>query len=114
MGDGTVTSTQFYLLAGEQGSNPMQFLFLIGGMILIMYFVMFRPQMKEQKRRRAMLAAIKKHDQVLTSGGVYGTVVSVSEAEVVLKIDDNVRVKFARSAVTAIVNRNDDEDDTSS
>jgi len=110
MGDGTVTSTQFYLLAEGQGSNPMQFLFLIGGMILIMYFVMFRPQMKEQKRRRAMLAAIKKHDQVLTSGGLYGTVVSVSDAEVVLKIDDNVRVKFARSAVTAIVNRDDDED----
>jgi len=114
MGDGTVTSTQFYLLAGEQGGKPMQFLFLIGGMILIMYFVMFRPQMKEQKRRRAMLAAIKKHDQVLTSGGIYGTVVSVHENDVTVKIDDNVRVKVARSAVTAIVNRDDAEDDKSS
>lgn len=104
-----------YLLQEQQGQGggSMQFLFLIGGMLLIMYFVMFRPQMKEQKRRREMLASVKKHDQVLTSGGVYGVVVSVAENDIVLKVDDNVRIKFARSAITAIVSRDKDEEEAS-
>ena len=105
-------SLNFLYLLQEQapGGGGMQILFLIGGMILIMYFVMFRPQMKEQKRRRAMLAAIKKHDHVVTSGGIHGVVVSVSENEIVLKVDDNVRIKFARSAVAAVLAKDQDEE----
>ncbi len=102
-----------FLLQGEaqSGGGLTQFLFLMGGMILIMYFVLFRPQMKEQKKRKAMLASIKKHDHVLTNGGIHGVVVSVSDNDVVLKIDENsnIRVKFSRSAVNNILSREKEE-----
>lgn len=100
------------LLQGEsEGGGWAQMLLFLGGMIAIMYFIMFRPQMKEQKRRRAMLAAIKKHDHVVTNGGIHGVVVSVGETEVVLKIDENnnIRVKFARSAISAVVKKEEEE-----
>jgi preprotein translocase subunit YajC len=103
----------FLYLAQEGGQQPgglMSMLPLIVGLFLIMYFVMIRPQMKEQKKRRAMLAALKKHDNVLTSGGVYGTVVSLTETDAVLKVDENCRIKFARSAVSAILNREGEEE----
>jgi preprotein translocase subunit YajC len=110
-GGGMHSFNSLFLLQEQGGqASPFNFLFLIGGMLLIMYFVMFRPQMKEQKRRKEMLASVKKHDQVLTSGGVYGVVVSVGESDVVLKVDDNVRIKFARSAITAIISRDKDEE----
>jgi len=106
------STTFLYLLqekTAQQPSGLMQMLPLIVGLFLIMYFVMIRPQMKEQKKRRQMLAALKKHDQVLTQGGIYGTVVSLNDSEVVLKIAENVRVKFSRSAVTAIIPKERDE-----
>ncbi len=101
--------SHFLNILQEQGGGWGQMLLFLGGMIAIMYFVMFRPQMKEQKRRRLMLAGIKKHDHVITNGGIHGVVVSVADTEVVLKVDDNVRIKFARSAVTAIVKRDEEE-----
>jgi preprotein translocase subunit YajC len=101
-----------YLLQEEGGapagdapptSGPGQFLFIMVGMILIFYFLMIRPNMKEQKRRKEMLAAVKKHDRVITNGGMHGVVVSVSDADVTLKIDENVRVKFSRSAIATVL-----------
>lgn len=74
---------------------------LLVGIILIFYFLMIRPQMKEQKRRREMLSELKKNDKVVTNGGMHGTIVSLSDDHVVLKVDDsqNVRIKFSRSAI---------------
>ncbi|MHC4944151.1 MAG: preprotein translocase subunit YajC [Planctomycetota bacterium] len=75
------------------------------GMILIFYFLLIRPQMKETKRRKEMLSSVKKHDRVITSGGIYGVVVSVGDNEVVLKVDDssNTRLKFTRAAIATIL-----------
>ena len=91
--------------AAPTGGSPMSMIVLLGGMFLILYFIMIRPQMKEQKRRKQMLASIKKHDPVITTGGIYGVVVSVTDTEVTLKVDDsnNVRIKFSRSAVATIL-----------
>ncbi|MFG0315913.1 MAG: preprotein translocase subunit YajC [Planctomycetota bacterium JB042] len=72
---------------------------LLVGFILIFYFLMFRPQIKEQKRRREMLSTLKKNDKVVTNGGMHGTIVSLGEDTVVLKVDDNVRIKFSRAAI---------------
>ena len=81
------------------------------GMIAIFYFLLIRPQMKEQKRRKEMLAAVKKHDKVVTTGGIYGVVVAVGDNDITIKIDDgnNVRVKFTRAAVATIL-REEGED----
>jgi len=87
-----------------QGSF-LQLLPLFAGIIAIMYFLVFRPARKQEQRRREMLAQIKKNDKVLTTGGIFGVVMSVKDDEVVLKIDEaqNVRVRVARSAVASIL-----------
>lgn len=69
----------------------------------IFYLLVFRPQQKRQKQHRAMLEALKKGDRVVTSGGLYGTVVGVKSNVAVLKIAENVKAEFQRSAITAIV-----------
>jgi preprotein translocase subunit YajC len=88
-----------------------QFLIVMLGMILIFYFLLIRPQMKENKRRKEMLASVKKHDRVITSGGIYGVVVSVGDNEVVVKVDDsnNTRLKFTRSAIATILREEEPE-----
>lgn len=70
-------------------------------LLLIFYFLMLRPQRKQEKERREMLDGLKKNDQVTTVGGLYGTVSSVGEDTVTLRVDDarDVRVKVMRGSI---------------
>ncbi len=66
----------------------------------VMYFMLIRPQMKQQKELARMQAALKKNDEVVTAGGMHGTVVNVKDGVVTLRVDDNVRIDVDRSAVS--------------
>jgi preprotein translocase subunit YajC len=68
----------------------------------IVYFMIIRPQQKKQKDTEAMRASIKKGDRVLTTGGLYGTVVGEREGVVVLKVADEVKLEFARDAIIQV------------
>ncbi|MBQ3799559.1 MAG: preprotein translocase subunit YajC [Treponema sp.] len=72
--------------------------------ILIMYFLMIRPQNKKQKETQKMLDALKKGDKVITIGGIHGTVSNVKDDTVTVKVDDNCRIEFNRSAIASVVN----------
>ena len=85
--------------AAAPGGNPMV---MIGYMVIIFglfYFLMIRPQMKKEKERKKMIAAVKTGDRVLFCGGMLGTVANVKEGLLVIKIADNVKVEVARGAV---------------
>jgi preprotein translocase subunit YajC len=71
--------------------------------ILIFYFLIIRPQNKKRKETEKMLSALKKGDKIVTIGGIHGTVQSVRETTVLVKVDDNVKIEFLRSAVSNIV-----------
>ena len=90
--------------AGTTGSMMTTFV-TFGLIIVIFYFLIIRPQKKRDKETKEMLAAIKKGDKVVSIGGIHGTVVAVKEATVVVKVDDNTRLEFSRSAISSIVNR---------
>ena len=83
--------------------GPLAMLFPFVMMFLIFYMLVFRPQAKARKAQEAMLRNLKKHDEVVTSGGIYGTVVNVKLDVVTLRIDENVRVDVERSAVARLV-----------
>lgn len=68
----------------------------------IFYFLMIRPQQKQQKKHREMLAAIKKGDKVITRGGLMGTVYGIAENVVTLEIAENVKAKFSRDAIAGV------------
>lgn len=86
------------------GGGMTSFFIMIALMFLIMYFLIIRPQKKEQKKRVEMLSLMKKNDHVLTSGGIYGVILSVKDNDVILKIDEqnNTKVRVAKSAIIHI------------
>ena len=73
--------------------------------LVVFYFILFRPRSKEQKHRRQMLSSMKKNDRVMTIGGVVGTVVQVRDDEVVVKVDEsaNVKLTFIRGSIQKIL-----------
>src|SRR5689334_23520941 len=71
----------------------------------IVYFMIIRPQQKKQKETEAMRSSIKKGDRVLTTGGLYGTVVGEREDIVVLKVADDVKMEFSREAIIQVKER---------
>jgi preprotein translocase subunit YajC len=79
--------------------------------IAIFYFLIIRPQNKKQKETQKMLSALKKGDKVVTIGGVHGTIQSVKEQSVVIKVDDNTKIEFSRSAISSIVAAKEDKEE---
>ena len=69
----------------------------------VMYFLMIRPQMKQQKELAQMQGKLQKNDEVVTVGGIYGTVVNLKDSVVTLRIDDNVRMDVDRNSVGRLV-----------
>ncbi len=92
------------------GLSPMMMLLPLVGVFLFMMWSSSSSQKKDRKRREEMLAGISKHSKVQTSGGVIGTVVEVKDTEVVLKVDEanNVKMRFAKSAVQEVFASEDD------
>jgi len=89
--------------AGAAGAGMATFLpFIL--IILIMYFLMIRPQNKKQKETQRMLDALKKGDKVITIGGIHGTVSSVKDDTVTVRVDENCSMVFNRSAIATVVN----------
>jgi preprotein translocase subunit YajC len=86
---------------GQQGSLISTFVPLLV-IFAIFYFLMIRPQQKQQKRHREMLAALKKGDRVVTRGGIIGTIHTVADNAVVLEVAENVKIKFSRESVAGI------------
>ncbi len=66
----------------------------------IFYFLLIRPQQKRQKDHKALLANLRKGDQVITAGGLYGRITGLTDTVVTLEITEKVRVKVARSQIT--------------
>ena len=84
--------------APPPGAGMMTFLFPIL-LLVIMYFLMIRPQQKRMKEHRAMLDKLSKGDEVITSGGIAGTVTDIGDNFVTLEVADNVRVRVQKAAV---------------
>jgi preprotein translocase subunit YajC len=72
---------------------PIVFIFAI------FYFLLIRPQQKKQKEHEKMLSELKKNDEVVTSGGIHGTVVNVKDDTLILKIDENVKIEMNKNAI---------------
>ena len=85
------------------GPSYMNFVPILG-MLAIFYFFMIRPQQKRAGQHKKMLEALQKGDLVVTSGGIYGTISSVGEKTVELKVADNVRIKISKSSVSDKLN----------
>ncbi|WP_026997179.1 preprotein translocase subunit YajC [Flectobacillus major] len=86
----------------QAGAGGMSSLFLIGGMFVIMYFFMIRPQQKKQKDQQNYVDNLKAGDKVVTIGGLHGTIVTVRDKTVILEVDSSkgVRMVFLKTAIS--------------
>jgi preprotein translocase subunit YajC len=94
-----------FLAAGSAGAAPpgwLQFVPIIG-MVAIFWFLIIRPQMRQQKAHREKIAAVKKGDQVITAGGLVGKVIRVDDQYAEIEIAQGVRVKAVKSTIGDIV-----------
>ncbi len=91
--------------AGASGSSAQLVTTIItfGLVFVIFYFLIIRPQNKKSKETKQMLSALKKGDRVVTVGGVRGTITSIKEDTVILKVDGNTKIEFSRSAISGVV-----------
>ncbi|MEM7690135.1 MAG: preprotein translocase subunit YajC [Pseudomonadota bacterium] len=90
--------------AGAPAEPPAWLTFLpIIGMVVIFYFLLLRPQMKQQKEHRAKIEAVKKGDQIVTAGGLVGKVAKVSDDYVEIDIAKDVRVKAVKQTIGDII-----------
>jgi preprotein translocase subunit YajC len=85
------------------GGSLTSFLFLFAPLFAIWYFLVIRPQQQQRRKVQEMLANLKTGDRVVTSGGLYGTVVAFRNGVVQLQVASQVKVDVARSAITGLV-----------
>jgi preprotein translocase subunit YajC len=77
-------------------------------MVAIFYFLVFMPMRRQQRNQKEMIKSLQNGQTVLTSGGIIGTIVSVMDDSLILRIKpDNLKIQVARSAVTSVVNPED-------
>jgi preprotein translocase subunit YajC len=88
---------------GGDAFGPLLFPMIL--IAILWYFLLFRPQRREQVKKEQMLSALKKNDRVITIGGIIGSVANISAdgREVTLKVDDNTRIKFLRGSIQGVM-----------
>ena len=87
-----------YGVEGAQGGGTSMLLFIVL-MFAAMYFLMIAPQRKRQKQHRQMIESLKTGDSVVTIGGICGTIANVKEKTFILRLGDNNKVEFLKSAI---------------
>lgn len=90
-----------FVALDEAAANPsiFQSFVLMAAIIGIMYVVLYLPQQRERKKHEELLAGLQKDDEVITRGGIYGKVLSVNEARVVLEVGPRNHITVDRTAV---------------
>ncbi len=90
--------------AADAPSGPgLEGLILPVGLIIMLYFLMIRPQMKRQKEHRKLVESLAKGDEVQTEGGMMGKITELGENFVTIQIAEGTEVKFRRGAVSAVM-----------
>ncbi len=95
------------LFAGDEANKtnqegaPAFWPFLVLPIIMIVYFILMRRGSSQDRERQTLIGSLKKNDEVITTAGIYGKVISVSDDkdEVVVRVDDNVKLRMAKSSI---------------
>lgn len=91
---------QGILLQSQGSGGTMQSLILFGGIAIIFYFFMIRPQQKKQKDQKKFINEIKKGDRIVTIGGVHGRISDMDDDTVTVDVEKGAKIKFERSAIS--------------
>lgn len=86
-------------------TSPYSTFILFGGLIIMMYLIMFRGPKKKQQEHQRMVSSLQKNDRIRTIGGIYGTVLDVKPDEIVIKVDEsnNTKLRVVPSAIATVL-----------
>ena len=79
-------------------------------MVVIFYFLLWRPQKKQQKERTNLLGSLKKGKKIVTIGGIYGEIVELDDEKVKVQVSEKVELTFARTAVANVLSKKNKEE----
>jgi len=82
-----------------QAANPLVNLVPLILIFVIFYFMLIRPQKKREAEHKKLLNNLNKNDEAVTTGGIHGTIVSVKERTVLLRVDENVKIEVEKSSI---------------
>jgi preprotein translocase subunit YajC len=112
----TLAATPLFLAQAAAPAGPMGggggtwILLFYALMAAALYFLFMAPQRKKQKAQEKMLAALKSGDDVLTSGGIFGTITNVKEDRFVVRIAENVKVEVPKGYIASVIAKSDFEE----
>ncbi|SCL30834.1 protein translocase subunit yajC [Micromonospora pallida] len=104
--------TVLYAAEGGGGAGGLTPILMIALLFGVMYFMMIRPQQKRRKQAEAMQSALGPGDEVVTIGGLYGTVTGVDDDTVLLEVAPGVQTRYARPAIARVVTRAEQSEPT--
>ena len=101
------TSIAYAMAQGQQAQSgetpsPLISLMPILLMFVVFYFLLIRPQQKKQKEHQQMISELKKNDEVITTGGIHGTIVNIKDKTYSVRVDDNVKIEVSKSAISGV------------
>jgi len=90
-------------MEGAAGGSPLSMLLPFVLIFGVFYFIVIMPAKKQQKKKDAMIAGLKKGDRIVTSGGIHGSVATVEEQSLLVKVSENTKIRISKSAVAGLV-----------
>ena len=96
--------------SGAGGNAMLTQLVFFAAIFAIFYFLLIRPQQRQRREREALLRAVKRGDRVVTTSGMHGTVTGLDDATITLRVADQVKITFDRSAIGRVVEGQADKD----
>lgn len=89
-------------MPGQPAPSPLAGFIPIILIFGIFYLLLIRPQQQQQKKHQQMIEGLSKNDEVVTSGGIHGTIVNVDDKTITLRVDDNTRIKFQKNTISSV------------
>ncbi len=90
-------------MEGVAGGSPLSMLLPFVLIFAVFYFIVIMPAKKQQKKKDAMIAGLKKGDRIVTGGGIHGTVATVEDQSLLIKVAENTKIRISKSAVAGLV-----------
>jgi preprotein translocase subunit YajC len=85
------------------GGSLVSYLIMIGLIFVVFYFLVFRPERKRRKQLQDMVNELKPGDKVITIGGIHGTVSGLTEKTVVVRVSEQTKIEFTKSAIGTVI-----------
>jgi preprotein translocase subunit YajC len=90
------------LFAQAPQQSNLYFIVMMGALFVLMYLLLILPAQRRQKKIQQMHGALKNGDKIVTTGGIYGTIVGLEDDAIQLRVADQVKIKIARNAVAGL------------